>query len=354
MSVSFGDTISIKAKAIAASAKEFVSTTKGKVISLIALLVIVALVVGGVFLLTGNKSDVVAKDTTATKEAVKFDLASHKTYQAGLVDAKKVLADTEKYLKDNKAKMSTEQIAMINSTIKDLKKQIDDAATITSEEGVTSFIASIAKSTKNTQTVKTAVTASEKKKADEAKVAADKKKADEAAAAQAAEAEKQAAIEAAVNQGEGYVDEGGSYVANGGGGYVAGQTGNGGGGYVPPASGGGNGGGNVIAPPVEQPPAPKPPVVQPPVVVPPPVVQPPAHVQTFGSIAAARASLGGTPWVTVTAACSVAGSAFGSSLDGNEGGIQHAGLVGGEFGRTTGATYAPGVGGGTLTVYRCS
>lgn len=96
----------------------------------------------------------------------------------------------------------------------------------------------------------------------------------------------------------------------------------------------------------------------PPVVVAPepPKITQPAVVQNFGSIAAARARLGGSPWVPYTAECSFVRSVTGTSLDGNElGVIQHANVVGGEFGRTTAATYAPqGPQFGTLTVYRCS
>lgn len=83
------------------------------------------------------------------------------------------------------------------------------------------------------------------------------------------------------------------------------------------------------------------------------------YAQNLGTINSARASLGAPGFVAVTAACSVKGTAYGSSLDGGQGGvIQHQGIVGGVFGNTTGATYAPDpaapLSAGTLTVYRCS
>lgn len=88
----------------------------------------------------------------------------------------------------------------------------------------------------------------------------------------------------------------------------------------------------------------------------PPVVQ--VTPQTLGSIAGARASLGAPAFVPVTAACVLKGTAWGTSLDGYEGGIQHADIVGMVAGNTTGATFSADntVGGrsGTLSVYRCS
>lgn len=122
------------------------------------------------------------------------------------------------------------------------------------------------------------------------------------------------------------------------------------------SSGGGGGSGYGAAPEPAPAPVPEAPVYVPPVYVPP--VVPSLPPQTLGSISTARASLGAPAFVTVTASCSLKATAWGSSLDGAEGGIQHAGVVGMIAGVTTGATYTADNTfdgrSGTLNIYRCS
>lgn len=79
--------------------------------------------------------------------------------------------------------------------------------------------------------------------------------------------------------------------------------------------------------------------------------------QTWASINALRMSRGVPGFITSTAGCRVAGSAWGDNLDGAKGAPQHTETTLRIAGATkTAASYTPDGGGsrfGTLTIYNC-